>query len=537
MSRQRPARTSDPPGAPHWRRHGLLLKFVLILTPVFFILAVPSIGYLVHVRLQTDQHVLAARFGNQAARAAAALGRHDTRGNPRLAQDLLAPLAADRAFICAELRDGTGRIAASVPPAQGCVPVRQDTNQLVLPVREDDGSTLTVRFSDAELNASENLQATLAMSVVGLAYLIAMASAITGFRIIVARPLRLLLSSIERSARTGKREQVGLRRKDELGAVIEAFDGMLQREDERELALTDSNRKLQVSQADLQLLNLDLEKRVEERTRDLVTAKQRAEAADRAKSEFLAAVSHELRTPLNAIIGFSEVMANETLGPMNNPRYREYAVNINESGEHLLELINDILDLTKVEAGLDELHIEPIDVPALIESVVTLVQQRLHYGGLALELDLSDELPALQADKRKLKQILVNLLSNAIKFTDPGGRITVGVAGNADGGLLFRIADTGIGMAPSAIPKALSHFGQIDGDLNRKYQGTGLGLPLSKALVELHGGRLDLQSAVGVGTTVFVRLPASPPDTRKANFTASTHAAMRPGHAVKTGGS
>ncbi len=240
----------------------------------------------------------------------------------------------------------------------------------------------------------------------------------------------------------------------------------------------------------------------------LTMAKEQAELANRAKSEFLAAMSHELRTPLNAILGFSEVIQNETFGPVGNVKYREYAGDIHESGQHLLDLINDILDLSKIESGSDELHEDEIEIPEVIHSALKLVGYRAEQGGIKLELELQDPLPALRADVRKLKQILVNLLSNAVKFTDAGGEVTLGAWCRMDSGYVFQIIDTGIGIAPEDIPKALSRFGQVDGDLDRQYEGTGLGLPLTRALVELHGGVLELQSEVGVGTTVTVCFPA-----------------------------
>ncbi len=241
---------------------------------------------------------------------------------------------------------------------------------------------------------------------------------------------------------------------------------------------------------------------------DLLVARDEARAADRAKSEFLAAMSHELRTPLNAVIGFSEIMKTETLGPIGSVKYREYAEDIHESGQHLLGLIDDILDLSKIESGADEFHEDTIEIPEIIRSVLMLVGQRAEQEGIKIELELPDQLPALRADERKLKQILANLLSNAVKFTDAGGEVTLRAWCRMDSGYVFQIVDTGIGIAPEDIPKALSRFGQVDGDLNRQYEGTGLGLPLTKALVEQQGGILDLRSEVGVGTTVTVRFPA-----------------------------
>ncbi len=240
---------------------------------------------------------------------------------------------------------------------------------------------------------------------------------------------------------------------------------------------------------------------------DLDKAHDEAEAANRAKTEFLATMSHELRTPLNAIIGFSEIIETETLGPVGNVKYRDYASDIHVSGHHLLDLINDILDLSKVESGLDEIHEEAIEIPELAHSVWRLIQQPAEQQGVRLVLELPEDPPALYADQRKLKQILVNLMSNAIKFTEAGGTVTMNVWFRGDSGYVFQVVDTGIGIALTDIPKALSQFGQIQSDLNRQYQGSGLGLPLTKALVELHGGTLDLQSEVGVGTTVTVRFP------------------------------
>ena len=252
---------------------------------------------------------------------------------------------------------------------------------------------------------------------------------------------------------------------------------------------------------------LRLEKEKKESISALHVALKEAEAATRAKSEFLATMSHELRTPLNAVIGFSDVITSEAFGP-GNAKYRDYAKDINESGQHLLSLINDILDLSKVESGADELDEDDIEIPDVTQSVLVLVKGRAHKGGVVLETDLAEELPMLRADERKLKQILVNLLSNAIKFTEAGGKVGLRAWCQQDSGLVFQIADTGIGIPLEDIPKALSQFGQIHSDLNRQYEGTGLGLPLTKALVELHGGTLDIQSQVGTGTTVTVRFPA-----------------------------
>jgi signal transduction histidine kinase len=235
---------------------------------------------------------------------------------------------------------------------------------------------------------------------------------------------------------------------------------------------------------------------------------RRLEVANRAKTEFLAAMSHELRTPLNAVVGFAEMIQMESFGPLGSPKYRDYIDDIHGAGQHLLALINDILDLSKVEAGMEELQEEYIEISDLMKSVHSLVCQRAQSGRLAFELDSPAGLPMLSGDIRKMKQILINLLVNAIKFTDPGGTVALKVRCEDGEGHVFQVIDTGIGIAPNDIPKALSLFGQVDSGLNRHYEGTGLGLPLTRALVHMHGGSFDVQSKLGVGTTVTIGFPA-----------------------------
>ena len=246
-------------------------------------------------------------------------------------------------------------------------------------------------------------------------------------------------------------------------------------------------------------------KRVEAKLRQ---AKEEAELASRSKTEFLANISHELRTPLNAIIGFAEILSSQIFGPLGDQRYVHYAADIHDSGQHLLNLINDVLDVSKIEFGKLELNEESVDIAAVLEACMRLMRDRAESAGLELRIELPEELPLLQGDARRLKQILLNLMSNAVKFTPAGGEVVVRAALVADG-LTIAVADTGIGIAATDLDTALRPFGQIDSRMARKYQGSGLGLPLTKSMIELHGGRLTLESEAGRGTVATVWLPAA----------------------------
>ena len=241
----------------------------------------------------------------------------------------------------------------------------------------------------------------------------------------------------------------------------------------------------------------------------IIAAQEEAVLANRAKSEFLANMSHELRTPLNAIIGFADLIGSECFGPVGDLKYKDYAGDISDSGQHLLELINDILDLSKIESGRMEIQEDNVDAADTIRSCLRLMAERARQSKLDLSAEIDEAMDCLlRVDSRMFKQILVNLISNAVKFTPSGGRVTVKAWQNPHSGFVIQIEDNGIGMALVDIPKALARFGQIDSTLARKHEGTGLGLPLTKSLVELHGGSFDLQSTVGQGTIVTVRFPA-----------------------------
>lgn len=237
----------------------------------------------------------------------------------------------------------------------------------------------------------------------------------------------------------------------------------------------------------------------------LSEAKEKAEYESSEKSEFLANISHELRTPLNAIIGFSEIILSEAMGPINNSQYKDYINDINNSGKHLLLVINDILDFSK--AAADKLKVESVEVDLnkLIISSMRFVKPRAEEAMIELVEKLPDYVITIKADPKRLKQALLNLLSNAVKFTPKGGNVTVELALNEFNNKVYiSVIDTGIGIAEQDIPKALSTFGQVDNTHSRKYEGTGLGLPLTKKLVELMGGIFDITSEVGIGTNVTI---------------------------------
>lgn len=237
-------------------------------------------------------------------------------------------------------------------------------------------------------------------------------------------------------------------------------------------------------------------------------ARRHAEAANLAKSRFLATMSHELRTPLNAILGFSEVMQAEILGPFGNPTYKEYAGDIHASGQHLLNLINEILDLSRVEAGRFELHEESISLVGTVEDCLRLVALRASSKGITLKQTFEESMPNLWADERAIRQITLNLMSNAIKFTPGDGTIFIKAGWTAGGGQYLSVRDTGPGIPDDEIPIVLSSFGQGSNALKIADQGAGLGLPIVRGLVDLHGGTFSFKSKLKVGTEVIVTFPA-----------------------------
>jgi signal transduction histidine kinase len=242
---------------------------------------------------------------------------------------------------------------------------------------------------------------------------------------------------------------------------------------------------------------------------ELAEAKREVERASAAKTDFLANISHELRTPLNAVIGFSQVMRNEMLGPLGSARYREYAAGIEESGQHLLQLIDEIMDVSQIESGKAELREERISPPEIVESVARLIRPKADTGRVLMFIEPMNDCPDIVVDPRRLKQILLNLLSNAVKYTPAGGRVELRARVDAEGGFVFEVSDTGIGIRVEDIDRVLRPLERGDSSYTRSHDGPGLGLPIARGLTELHGGHLHLDSYPSQGTRVEVRLPAS----------------------------
>ena len=357
--------------------------------------------------------------------------------------------------------------------------IRTKVDHMVRQIREE-GNQIALAV-EGRLSMARNLQA--AGATLGALALLAIGYLYLG-RNVLGR-LQALNRAMELQA-SGIDVPIPVRGKDEIGAMAAALSRFVEQ-------------------------RRDHENQLLEQQGDLEDARLHAEGANQAKSAFLAAMSHELRTPLNSILGFSDLIGQEAFGPVGNPRYRDYALDINSSGRHLLDLINDVLDLSKIEAGKTQLDIDAVDVAVTLASCRRLTDERAQARGLTLTLQTEEAPPVIWADQRALKQIVFNLLSNAIKFTDPGGKITIDARATGSGQVCFSVCDTGCGIPIGEIDRLLRPFEQMENSYARSRGGSGLGLSLVRALARLHGGDVDIVSGTGRGTTVNVTLPIRPP--------------------------
>jgi signal transduction histidine kinase len=347
-----------------------------------------------------------------------------------------------------------------------------------------------------------------------VAIVAAIAAVVAGFVLsvllqgIITRPLNLLAGVMREVSR---RQDYALRvprtTGDEIGILIDGFNFMLAEIERQHRELERYRTTLEEQVKDRTAALSESNEQLKATIAELNTAKLQAEAASKAKSDFLANMSHELRTPLNAIIGFSDLMKTQILGPIGNRTYLDYAGDINFSGTHLLEIINDILDVVRQESGKMELKEEVVDIEEVIGEALRLVAPQALQGTVDLMwLPPTPPLPQLYCDRVRLRQMLLNILSNAVKFTEPGGSVEIDAALTDQ--LEVVVKDSGIGIKPEDIARILTPFGQVASVYSRNHQGAGLGLTLTKALIERHGGRLSLFSSPGVGTTVRLSFPA-----------------------------
>lgn len=495
----------DMSARPRWSQR-LHIRFLVIVSLAFLLIIVPCAWLLFGFMHHTDNAILTSRIGNLSARAASAIDRHDAYVTPALARDLLAPLASDRAFLCAELKNGS-TVAAALPAAQGCL-AGQDGYYLELPVDEHGTWVLRAGFTDAELRNVREMELLLGLLAISIAFLAVLIAGGLSYRFLIWRPLDRLTEGILHSAKSGSRSIVLWNSQDEMGLVVGAYNSLVLSETDRERQLQNSFERLRASESALATLNQELELRVQERTGELEIAKREADRANESKTQFLWSMSHELRTPLNAIIGFSEIISRELFGRIEPGRYKEFADDILYSGEHLLKVINDLLDIARIEVGRETLADEPTEVAPLLAETLRVIAPLAHDGGVRLEPGMDRNGMTLLIDPVKMRQILINLLSNAVKHTPADGTVSVEVRIEADRRIAFVVEDTGSGIPAGSLGLVMEPFGRADGVSPPMKKGTGLGLPLARKMAELHGGELALESELGVGTRVTVYLPA-----------------------------
>lgn len=485
MSQETPS-VSRPGGFGRTVQGRLLLGYV----PAVLLVIAIFLGGFEYLAYRSAVAGLTEKMNRIAADLSAVLPQPMAAGDIDLIRSVAAKAAGDQDVAAIQVEDPTGlRLArvgsAGVEPAPGFrtrVPIAGGAGVV---------GTVDVAMTTAHLRAAlvDRLLFAALLAVLLLAAVVAAGALV--YRRVIGEPLRALIGVIEETDQGRGMKRLDAPRDDEVGALIAAFNRMRDRQNRYE--------------TELETARAGLERRVRERTAELKRAHDEALAASRAKSRFLANMSHEFRTPLNSIIGFAELLSTEAV---RDPALKkEYAEDIRQSGVHLLTLINDLLDISKAEAGKLELQETVMDVAGTIEACVGMVRNGAAEKGLTLDLDIPASAPALRGDERKVRQMLLNLLSNAVKYTPAGGTITVRSRPTPQGGVTMEVADTGIGIAQKDLDRVLQPFVQVESSYTRTSPGTGLGLPLVRMLMDLHGGQIAVDSTVGEGTRVRLTFP------------------------------
>ena len=455
------------------RLESIAWKFIIVLVPTLTISAILFLSVFMYVKYRDLQDELEAKVELLARVHALAVSEPLWTLNTESLERNVGTISIHPEILCVEVWDSSELLISSWPE-DDCEAFEARSKQRVVGL-EFNGELvgrLELHYTDSSIVDALVKEIELAALLFFLLMIVACGAALVAHRLIIGVPLGHLLQSIQTAERENRRLPVAWSSRDELGRVITAYNGMIQQ--------------------------------VDQRTRELETAREQAVEANRTKSNFLANMSHELRTPLNAIIGFSRVVMRRSKDTLE-PREFENMGKILGSAEHLLSLINTVLDLSKIEAGRMELYPEEFDLEPAIEACLRTVEPMVQSKDLALVVDIEAGLPTLVTDEDKLKQILINLLSNAVKFT-AAGRVSV-TCRRAPGAVSIAVADTGIGIAPDALGSIFEEFRQVDGSSTRQYGGTGLGLAITRHLVELLGARIEVESEQGEGSTFTVTVP------------------------------